>query len=63
MSYISWTPVVLWNSNEEEAEKQLFQDAHLTPKNEDLNNFYQDSLKNATEVINTAVKGKLLHLI
>ena len=33
---------------DEEETKELFNKADLTPKNEDLNNFYQDSLENAT---------------
>lgn len=35
--------------------KELFKKADLVPKNEDLNNFYQDNLQNANEIVWTVV--------
>jgi len=52
MNFISNSPSWWKMSNlgqiDEEETKELFNKADLTPKNEDLNNFYQDSLENAT---------------
>lgn len=41
----------------------MFDKAELAPKNEDLNNFYQDSLENAREKIQSQVTEKVIDLI
>ena len=48
---------------EEEEVKELFKQADLKPKNEDLNNFYADSLVNAKEVLKSTVTKEIIHLI
>lgn len=40
---------------QEEEMKELFKEANLVQKNEDLNNFYQDNLQNANEIVWTVV--------
>ena len=65
MNYISSNQLLKSTSNnmEEEEVKELFKQADLKPKNEDLNNFYADSLVNAKEVLKSTVTKEIIHLI